>query len=560
MFRQFVPKSYIYLRSGYNLSLFWKDLLAGITVGIIALPLAIAFAIASGVSPERGLITAVVAGFLISILGGSRIQIGGPTGAFVVIIYDIIQRSGYQGLALSTLMAALFLVLFGLFRLGTWIKYIPYPLIIGFTSGIALIIFSSQIKDFFGLNMGVPPAQFVEKWSSYISVFSTVHFPTLFLAVGTLVMILLIRRFIPRLPWGICAIVVSTLITYIFNLPVETIYSKYGEISSKIPFPSLPSFIPFVGHFNELVMDAITIAFLAGIESLLSAVVGDGMMGTHHKSNCELVAQGIANFASILFGGIPATGAVARTAANAKLGAQTPVAGMIHSIVLLFIILFLSPLVSQIPLASLSAILIMVSWNMSEIDHITRLFKAPSGDIAIFVITFLLTVFVDITIAIPFGMILSSFLFMKKMSQYSKTHQLTSLLTEPNSEFPERLDPEAIMNKKIPEGVEVYEIQGPFFFGAADMLQGILLDFKKATKVFILRMRYVPFIDASGMQGLNEFYRACQKSKTDLILSGIHGQTKKDLDNFEFTKLIGEDHMFSQINLALKKAEQIINQ
>lgn len=558
MFHEFVPKSYLYLRSGYKASTFRKDLLAGITVGIIALPLAMAFAIASGTTPERGLFTAIIAGFLISALGGSRIQIGGPTGAFVVIIYDIIQRTGYEGLAISTLIAAVILVLFGLFKLGTWIKYVPHPLVTGFTTGIAVIIFSSQIKDFFGLNMGVPPADFIDKWAAYASVVGSIHMPTFLLGAATLATILLVRRFVPKLPWGIAAIVLATLISYFLHLPVETIQSKFGQIPNQLPFPTFPSFHIPDGKLSEIIMDGIAIAFLAGIESLLSAVIGDGMMGGRHKSNCELVGQGIANFASILFGGIPATGAIARTAANVKTGGQTPMAGMIHAVTLFLIILFLAPVVSQIPLTALAAVLIMVSWNMSEIGHFVRLIRAPIGDVAILLTAFLLTVFVDITIAISLGMILASFLFMKRMSDYSKTVQLTALFKEQTSEFPERSDPDAIAHKKVPVGVEVYEIQGPFFFGAADMLKDLLVNLEKPPKVFILRMRHVPLIDASGMNALREFYHKCHNNKTILLLSGIHGQTEKDLKSFGMTRLIGESCIFPHIDAALAKASQLI--
>lgn len=559
MFREFVPKSYLYLKSGYTAATFRKDLLAGVTVGIIALPLAMAFAIASGTTPERGLFTAIIAGFLISALGGSRIQIGGPTGAFVVIVYDIIQRTGYEGLAVSTLIASVLLVLFGIFRIGSWIKYVPHPLVTGFTTGIAVIIFSSQIKEFFGLNMGTPPASFIAKWAAYGTVFTSIHIPTFLLGAGTLLLILAIRRFIPRIPWGITAIVAATLFSYFLDLPVETIQSKFGEIPSHLPIPSLPSFHIPDGKLNEIIMDGVAIAFLAGIESLLSAVIGDGMMGGRHKSNCELVGQGIANFASILFGGIPATGAIARTAANVKTGAQTPVAGMIHALVLFLIILFLAPIVSQIPLTALAAVLIMVSWNMSEIGHFIRLFKAPIGDIAILLTAFLLTVFVDITVAISFGMILASFLFMKRMSLFSKTVPLTELFGESKSEFPERSDPDAINHKKVPLGVEVYEIQGPFFFGAADMLKDILVNLEKPPKVFILRMRHVPLIDASGMHALKEFYQKCHKEKTTLLLSGIHGQTEKDLKKFGLTHLIGEGRIFPHIDAALAAALHLVN-
>lgn len=552
--KEFVPKSWICLK-GYNVSTFRKDLLAGITVGIIALPLAMAFGIASGVAPERGLFTAIIAGFLISALGGSRYQIGGPTGAFVVIVYDIMQRTGYEGLAISTLLAALLLIGLSLFRLGTWIKYVPHPLVTGFTTGIAVIIFSSQIKDFFGLQMGTPPANFVAKWSSYFTAFPTFHTAALALGLGTLGLILLIRRFIPVIPWGIASIVFATALAYFFQLPVETIQSKFGQIPHTLPFPSLPSFHIPAGKFSEILMDGIAIAFLGGIESLLSCVIADGMTGGRHKSNCELLGQGIANFFSVLFGGIPATGAIARTAANVKTGAQTPVAGMLHAATLFCIILFLAPVVSQIPLAALAAVLMMVAWNMSEVGHFVRLFRAPIGDVAILLTAFFLTVFVDITIAIILGMILASFLFMKRMSEFSKTVQLTHLFKEP---VPEKEDRDAISKKEVPAGVEVYEIQGPFFFGTADVLKDVMANLEKPPRVFILRMRYVPIVDASGMNALKEFYHKCHRAQTALLLSGIHGHTEKDLKKFGLSRLIGEDRIFPHIDAALAKASNLL--
>ncbi len=549
--QEFIPKSILCLK-GYSFGSFKKDLTAGVTVGIIALPLAMAFAIASGVAPERGLFTAIIAGFLISALGGSRVQIGGPTGAFVVIVYDIIQRTGYEGLALSTLIASIILVLFALFKLGSWIKYVPHPLVTGFTTGIAVIIFSSQIKDFFGLRMGTPPADFIEKWSAYFRAFPTMDQTTFLLGAATLAIILLIRRFIPKIPWGIASIVLVTAATVFFQIPVETIQSKFGLIPDTLPLPSFPSIVIPEGKFPEIFFDAITIAFLGGIESLLSCVIADGMTGGRHKSNTELLGQGIANFFSILFGGIPATGAIARTAANVKTGAQTPVAGMIHAATLFCIILFLSPIVSQIPLASLAAVLIMVAWNMSEVGHFVRLFRAPFGDVAILLTAFLLTIFVDITVAITFGMILASFLFMKRMSEFSKSIPLTQLFQEPG------FDHDAISKKHVPPGIEVYEIQGPFFFGAADMLKDLLTNLQAPPKVFILRLRHVPMIDASGMNALREFYEKCRNSKTRLILSGVHGHTEKDLQRFGMTKQIGEEHIFPNIDAALKAAERLI--
>ena len=499
----------------------------------------------------------IIAGFLISLLGGSRVQIGGPTGAFVVIIYGIISRTGYEGLALSTMIAGIILVIIGLFRLGSWIKYVPHPLIVGFTTGIALTIFSMQIKDLLGLTIDHLPADFLGKWDTYFKGFSTFDQVTTLLGLGTLGVIIFIRKFAPKIPWSIAAIVFSTVIAYFFNLNVETIQSKFGQIPNHLPLPALPSFSLLSTHLPEILFDALAIAFLGGIEALLSAVIADGMVGTRHQSNCELVGQGIANFASIIFGGIPATGALARTALNVKSGAQSPVAGIIHAVVLFFIVLFFSPLVSQIPLASLAAILVMIAWNMSELEHFVRLLSAPRGDVAILVTTFLLTVFTDLVIAISIGMILASFLFMKKMSGVSKTVELTKLFNDSPINFPERIDPDMIENKKIPNHVEVYEIQGPFFFGAADILQDLLVDLEKPPKVFILRMRSVPFIDASGIHALKEFYYKCLRHHTVLLLSGVQGQSQKDLKRLGLTALIGEEHIFSDIHSALNQAEKI---
>ncbi len=558
-FHEFIPKSYLYLRSGYKFSTFKKDLLAGVTIGIIALPLAMAFAIASGAEPSRGLFTAIVAGFLISAFGGSRIQIGGPTGAFAIIVYGILQRTGYDGLCLSMMVAALILVLLGIFRIGYWIKYIPNPLITGFTSGIAVIIFSMQIKDFFGLKMGTPPIDFAAKLIAYSQAFLTFDPLTFSIAMGTLGVMLLIRRLIPWFPWGISAIALATAACILFDLPLETIQSRFGEIPRSLPVPTLPSFMIFVENFKEILTNGLTIAFLASIESLLSAIIGDGMIGGRHRSNCELIAQGIANFGSAIFGGIPATGAIARTAANIKTGAQTPLAGMIHALVLFLILYCLAPIVSKIPLAALSAVLVIISWNMSEARHFIRLLKAPLSDRIILLTTFLLTLFVDLTVAISVGMILASFLFMKQMSQMSRAVPLSQIFQESQIDFPEKKDPDDISKKLVPPGVEVYEIQGPFFFGAANMLRDLLNNSTTAQKVFILRMRFVPMIDASGMDGLNEFYAQCKKNNIILFLSEVHGQTRQNLKIFGLLETIGEGRIFTDINAALKKARELIS-
>lgn len=540
-YQEYLPKSILYLRN-YQFSTFKKDLIAGITVGIVALPLAMAFAIASGVEPARGLYTAIVAGFLISLLGGSRVQIGGPTGAFVVIIYDIVHRTGYNGLCVSTLMAAFILILLGVFRIGSLIKYVPHSLITGFTTGIAVIIFSSQIKEFFGLQLQ-PPAGFIDKWAAYFHAFPTFDPVTFSLSFGTLGLIVFVRRYLPSIPWGVIAIILATIVASVLHLPVETIFSRFGEIPRNLPLPDLSHFIIPTGLWKECLKDAITIAFLGSIESLLSAVIGDGMIGGRHRSNCELVAQGIGNFGSVLFGGIPATGAIARTAMNVKTGAQTPMAGMIHAIVLFLIILGLSPFVSLIPLAALSSVLMMVSWNMSELPHFFQILRGPTGDKLILIVSFLLTVFVDITVAITVGMILASFIFMKQMSQVSKVVPLSTIFEEQD------LEKKSIQT--VPEDTQVYEIQGPFFFGTANLLRDAIQSTSRLPKKFIIRLKNVPMIDASGIHALKEFYHVCEKKNIVLSLCEIQEHSKKDLEKFGLIKMIGENNIFSTLKDAL---------
>lgn len=550
---EFIPKSWIFFNN-YSWKFLKHDLIAGITVGIVALPLAMAFAIAAGLSPETGLYTAIVAGFLISLLGGSRFQIGGPTGAFVVIIYDIVQKYGYDGLVIVTLMAGVILLIAAFSRLGALIKYIPYPLITGFTTGIAVIIFSSQIKDFFGLQMSQVPADFIPKWIALFTAFPTFDPSTLAVAAGTLLLIILIRRFIPAVPWGIASVVVATIMTGILDLPIDTIATRFGEIQRTFPLPAFPKFSFSFDALQTFIPAAITVAFLAGIESLLSAIVADGMAGTRHKSNCELMAQGIANIGSVLCGGIPATGAIARTATNIKTGAKTPLAGMIHSVTVFLIILAFAPIVSQIPLAALAAVLIMVAWNMSELGHFLHLFKAPRGDVAVLLTTFLLTVLVDLTVAVEVGMILAVFLFMKRMGDLSEIVSLTTL-EKKYSEGSEKYEMEGIEKKQLPPGVEIYEITGPFFFGVADSLKNVLSNLESPPKVFILRMRKVPVIDASGMYALKDFYNKCSKDGTKLLLSGVSDRLLKKLKKFGVIDLIREDRIFSDMNSALEYAK-----
>lgn len=538
--QEFIPKSYIFLKNKYSWNFFKSDLIAGTTVGIVALPLAMAFAIASGVGPEKGIYTAIIAGFITSLLGGSRFQIAGPTGAFVVILYSIIQREGYQGLVLASFLAGLVLLICAFCRLGTLIKYIPYPLVIGFTSGIAVMIFSSQIKDFLGLQIESLPADFFPKWKILLQALPTMDLFTVATSTGTLLLILGIRRWIPVIPWGIASVSIVTMISYGFHWPVETIATRFGEISSSFPSPSFPSFLNI--HWKSVIPDALTIAFLAGIESLLSAVVADGMSGAHHKSNCELMAQGVSNICSPLFGGIPSTGAIARTATNIKTGAKTPLSGMIHSVVLLLILWFLAPVVSQIPLGALAAVLMMVSWNMSELHRFRHLLKAPICDISVLLTAFILTIVVDLTVAVEVGVVLAAFLFMKRMGEKSGVIAFSDAEEE---------DIKAI---SLPKGVEVYDVFGPFFFGVTDRLKSVLSNLEYPPKVFILRMHKVPFIDASGMQALREFFYDCERDGTKLYLSCVEKSLMKSLRKFGVIDLLGEKSVFLTFKKALESA------
>jgi SulP family sulfate permease len=563
---RYLPKSIVCLRQGYSLRTFTHDLFAGVTVGIVALPLAMAFGIASipedvasaaGLSPPAmGLYTAVVAGFLISALGGSRVQIGGPTGAFIVIVYGVAARHGYAGLATATLMAGVIVILMGLFSFGAMIKFIPYPVTTGFTSGIAVIIFSSQVKDFAGLEMGAVPAEFIAKWEAYASSWSTWNPVALSVGVGTLAVIILLRRFAPRLPGAIVAIVVASCLASLLHLDVETIGSKFGQIPSSLPRPELPSLDPQM--MRDVLPDALTIAMLAAIESLLSAVVADGMIGGRHKSDCELVSQGVANIGSAMFGGIPATGAIARTATNVKHGAKTPVAGMIHAITLLLCMLFLAPLSQAIPLASLAAVLIIVAWNMAEIDHFRSILRAPRSDVGVLLITFGLTVFTDLTLAVGVGLVLASLLFMKGMADVSNISAITREFRNGEDELAELKDPNSIDSRKVPPGVEVYEINGPFFFGIADRLKDTLTNVERRPKVFILRMRKAPSIDASGLHALEEFHTKCRRDGTILLLSGVHAQPLFAFVRSGFNEVVGSENMFGNIDDALNRAREIL--
>jgi sulfate permease, SulP family len=555
----FVPKSLVCLKEGYTRESFLRDLIAGLVVGIVALPLALAFAIASGVPPERGLYTAIVAGFLISALGGSRVQIGGPTGAFVVIVYGIVSKYGYEGLVICTIMAGLILIAMGLARMGALIKFIPYPVVTGFTAGIAVIIFSSQIKDLLGLKMDRVPAEFIEKWIAYGEHFATMQWTTVAIGAGTLAILLVWPKISRVVPAPFVAMVAATLVVHFFDLPVETIGSRFGGVPSHLPRPEWPD-IPW-HNLRELVSPAITVALLAAIESLLSAVVADGMIGTRHKSNMELVAQGVANIASPIFGGIPATGAIARTATNVKTGGRTPLAGMMHAVTLLLILVFAGQLAAKVPLASLAAILVIVSYHMSEWRSFAGLLRAPKSDIFVLIVTFALTVFVDLTVAVQVGVVAASLLFMKRMSEVTSIEGVTTELSDASAtDNPDEITQvlrrkRTLAGRVIPNGVEVYAVNGPFFFGAADKLRDVTSEIAKPPKAFILRMRDVPAIDATGIHALEQVAKKCASQGTVLILSEVREQPRNALTRAHKDELLA--NRATTLDEALERAAEI---
>lgn len=544
------PKLFMTMKN-YNKAQLLSDLSAGVIVGIIAIPLAIAFSIASGVSPEKGLYTAIIAGFVISFFGGSRVQIGGPTGAFVVIIYGIVEKYGTDGLMIATIMAGIILIVMGLIKLGTIIQYVPHPLIVGFTSGIAVIIFSSQIKDFLGLTMQNVPSHFLEKWGAYFSSIHTINYYALAIAMGSVFIIVYWKYISEKIPGSLVALILSTVAAQIFNLPVETIGSRFGEIPSSLPAPTFPN-ISF-DVIQSMISPAIAIALLGGIESLLSAVVADGMIGGKHRSNMELVAQGIANIASPIFGGIPATGAIARTAANVKNGGRTPIAGITHAIVLLLVLLFLGKLAALIPLSCLAAVLVVVAYNMSEWRSFIAVLKSPKSDMAVLLATFGLTVIFDLVIAIEVGMVMAAFLFMRRMAMVTNVNVLNVKIDEEEDEN----DPYSIQKIDVPKGVEVYEIDGPFFFGAADKFKEAMLS-ERPPKVRIVRMRKVPAIDSTGLHALKEVFKNSKKDGTTLIISGIKAQPFEALKQSGLLAEIGENNVFTDINEALARAKQVL--
>ena len=560
----FKPKLLTTLRH-YNKQQFTTDLLAGIIVGIVALPLAIAFGIASGVTPEKGIITAIVAGLIVSLLGGSKVQIGGPTGAFIIIIYGIIQQYGFEGLTIATLMAGVFLIMFGVLHLGTIIKYIPYPIVVGFTSGIALTIFTTQIKDLFGLTMETVPSDFIEKWVAYIGSFGTIDLWSAGVGIGSVAviaawpMIAKYNNVLKKLPGSLIAIIVMTVAVLLLKQyagveSVETIGDRFS-ISNQLPDAEMPSISWNV--IKGLVSPAITIAILGAIESLLSATVADGVIGDRHDSNTELIAQGVANLASPIFGGIPATGAIARTMTNINNGGRTPVAGIVHAAVLLLIFLFLMPLAQYIPMACLAGVLVIVSYNMSGWRSFASIMKNPKSDVIVLVVTFLLTVIFDLTIAIEVGLICACLLFMRRMAETTDVKVISDEIDpeEEQSDF----QMGNLEHLTIPEGVEVYEINGPYFFGAGNKFEDLMATMgHKRPKVRIIRMRKVPFVDSTGIHNLSNLCAMSQKEGIQVVLSGVNPKVQAVLHKSGFDQMLGEENICSHINIALERANSLV--
>ena len=541
----------------YNKQTFMADLMAGIIVGIVALPLAIAFAIASGVSPEKGIITAIVAGFAISAFGGSRVQIGGPTGAFIVIVAGIINEFGLQGLTIATLMAGVFLIGFGLLRLGTIIKYIPYPIIVGFTSGIAVTIFTTQVKDLLGLQMAEVPGDFIEKWIAYFHSFGTIDPWSAAIGLLSVAIIAAMPMVSKKVPGSLVAIIVMTVAALLLKqyagiTSIETIGDRFS-ISSQLPDAVMPELS--WERIKELVPPAMTIAVLGAIESLLSATVADGVIGDHHNSNTELVGQGIANILSPIFGGIPATGAIARTMTNINNGGRTPVAGIIHVVVLLLIFLFLMPLAQYIPMACLAGVLVVVSYGMSGWRSFRALLRNPKSDITVLVLTFLLPIIFDLTVAIEVGLLCACLLFMRRMSE---TTDVRAVYDEIDLNEDADMERGNLEHLTIPKGVEVYEINGPYFFGAGNRFEDIMARYGNRPKVRIIRMRKVPFIDSTGLHNLENMCLMSQKEGITVVLSGVNEKVETVLRRNGFEQLLGQENICNHIDLALARARALV--
>ena len=549
MNRQFEPKLLSVLKEGYSFKQFQGDLMGGLTVGVVALPLAIALAIASGVKPEQGLYTAIVAGFVIAILGGSRTQISGPTGAFVVIVYGIVQKYGYDGLVVATLIAGVMLIIMGLARMGALLKFVPYPVIVGFTSGIAVIIFSSQVNELLGLNIEKVPADFVEKWIEYVRQIGNLDPYTIAVGAASLLIIIVWPKVTHRVPGQLIAILAVTFAVQYFQIPVATIESRFGGMPTGLPSPQVPTVTWAV--FQELFTPALTIAILAALESLLSSVVADGMTGTRHRSNMELVGQGAGNIASAIFGGIPATGAIARTATNIKSGGTTPVAAIIHAVFLLLVLLLIGKWAAMIPMATLAAVLIVVAYNMSEWREFKHLLKSPRGDIAVLLATFFLTVFIELTVAIQVGILLAAFLFLQNMSKEAHVDVITNTLEE-DEEFRSR-----DMSKiDIPKGVEVFEVYGSLFFGAVSQFKESIRIVTTKPKVIILRMRQVPTIDASGIHILEELVKEAHATECKIVFSAVSRSVYRVMRRSGFVEMVDKKNFAPDIFGALEIARR----
>lgn len=554
----FKPRLFSALKN-YSKETFMADLMAGIIVGIVALPLAIAFGIVSGVSPEKGIITAIIAGFIISLLGGSKVQIGGPTGAFIVIIYGIIQQYGEAGLIVATLMAGILLILLGVFKLGAIIKFIPYPIIVGFTSGIAVTIFTTQIADIFGLNFGGEkvPGDFIGKWMIYFRHFDTINWWNTIVSIASIIIIAITPRFSKKIPGSLIAIIVVTAVVYLLKTyagidTIDTIGDRF-TIKSELPDATMPALN--WEAIKDLFPVAITIAVLGAIESLLSATVADGVTGDKHDSNTELIAQGTANLITPLFGGIPATGAIARTMTNINNGGKTPVAGIIHAVVLLLILLFLMPLAQYIPMACLAGVLVIVSYNMSEWRTFKALLKNPKSDVTVLLITFFLTIIFDLTIAIEVGLVIACILFMRRVMETTEISVIKDEI-DPNDELDIAVCEEHLI---IPAGVEVYEINGPYFFGIATKFEETMAQLGDRPKVRVIRMRKVPFIDSTGIHNLTSLCKMSQKEKITIVLSGVNEKVHNTLEKSGFYELLGKQNICPNINVALDRAKEIMN-
>ena len=553
----FKPRLLSCLRN-YNRKTFIADIMAGIIVGIVALPLAIAFGIASGVTPEKGIITAIVAGFIISILGGSKVQIGGPTGAFIIIIYGIIQQYGFEGLTIATIMAGIFLILFGFLHLGTIIKYIPYPIVVGFTSGIAVTIFTTQVKDLFGLDIANVPSDFIEKWQCYVANFSSADAWTSLIGILSVAVIVLSPKINKKIPGSLTAIILMTILALMLKqyagvTTIETIGDRFA-ISNSLPEAEVPELT--WGTIKSLVMPALTIAILGAIESLLSAAVADGVIGDHHNSNTELIAQGVANLASPIFGVIPANVAIARTMTNFNNGGRTPIAGIVHAVILLLIFLFLMPLAKYIPMACLAGVLVVVSYGMSGWRSFFALMKNPKSDVTVLLITFFLTIIFDLTIAIEVGLIIACLLFMRRMSETTDVRVISDEIN-PDEEYSD-MKLGNLEHLTIPEGVEVYEINGPYFFGVGNRFEEIMATMGDRPAVRIIRMRKVPFVDSTGIHNLTNLCLMSQKEGIQIILSGVTEKVNSQLTKAGFCELVGNENICSHIDLALERANEIV--